>query len=54
MSNEPDRPDCTPTWDEGIATLLGKLPGLAAEGHLTINDTRVIQYLAARRTAALS
>lgn len=41
-------PAGVPTWDEGIATLLGKLTGLVSEGHVTINDARVIQHLADR------
>jgi hypothetical protein len=41
-----------PAWDEGIAALVGRLPDLVSEGHLTINDARVIQYLAGRPKAA--
>lgn len=42
-----------PTWDEGIERLLAKLPRLVSqEQHLTINDVRVIQHLAATYTAA--
>ena len=37
-----------PTWEEGIERLLGKLPELMAKGAITINDARVIQYLANR------
>lgn len=51
MSDDPGYPAGVPTWSEGIATLLGKLPGLMSEGHLTINDARVIQHLAGRPTA---
>lgn len=39
-------PEGVPTWDEGIERLLGKLPALLAEGAITINDARVVQYLA--------
>jgi hypothetical protein len=35
-----------PTWEECITTLLGKLNTLVAEGNITINDARAIQYLA--------
>ena len=55
MSDDLGDPAGVPTWAEGIAALLGKLPGLTSEGHLTANDARVIQHLAdrprARRTA---
>jgi hypothetical protein len=40
-------PGRIPTWQEGTEALLAKLPALAAQqAHLTINDARVIQYLA--------
>jgi hypothetical protein len=40
-----------PTWREGTDTLLAKLPGLLGDGRITINDARVIQYLAGLLTA---
>lgn len=38
--------DTAPTWQEGVDCLLAKLPELLSRGDLTINDCRVIQYLA--------
>lgn len=51
MGGELDDSAGVPTWDGAIATLLGKLPQLVSEGHLTINDTRTIQHLADRPKA---
>lgn len=44
-------PADVPTWAEGIADLLGKLPDLVSEGHVSVNDARVIRYLADRPPA---
>lgn len=44
-------PDGVPTWDEGIARLLAKLPGLIGDGAITRNDARVVEYLVSRPPA---
>jgi hypothetical protein len=44
-----------PGWDEGVEQLLAKLPALVGQqpgAGVTVNDARVIQYLADRRSAA--
>lgn len=51
MSEDLGHPVGVPTWGEGVAALLGRLPVLVSEGHLTINDARVIRHLADRSKA---
>ena len=35
-----------PTWDEGVDRLVAKLSSLVSDGALTLNDVRVILFLA--------
>lgn len=49
MSGWTEAPEGVPSWEEGIAHLIAKLPGLVAGASLTINDCRVIQHLAGER-----
>ena len=55
MASEPDYPAGPWAWTEGIKSLVGRLPALVSEGHLSASDARVVQHLAdqpvATRTA---